>query len=134
MKIISIAAILILALAGPASGAEKAFKALDGDQDGRISQQEYLDAAEKTFNRLDRDGNGHLDEEELNALPEAERKEWKAAMDLNGDGRIDRNEFRKEALKGFSAADEDESRYIDSREWSKWQTRQRLPSLIRFSF
>jgi hypothetical protein len=55
-------------------------------------------------------------------------------MDKNKDGRIHRNEFQEEALKRFSAADEDENRYIDSREWSKWQTQQRVSPLIRFSF
>lgn len=129
-----IAIAMILALTGPVSGAEKAFDALDKDKDGRISQQEYLDAAAKTFNKLDKDGSGHLDDEELKALPEADRKDWLAEMDKNRDGRIDRNEFQTEALKRFSTADADENRYLDSQEWSKWQTQQRAGSLIQLSF
>jgi Ca2+-binding EF-hand superfamily protein len=129
-----IAIAMILALTGPVSGAEKAFDALDKDKDGRISQQEYLDAAAKTFNKLDKDGSGHLDKEELKALSEEDRKDWLAEMDKNRDGRIDRNEFQTEALKRFSNADADENRYLDSREWSKWQTQQRAGSLIQFSF
>jgi len=125
---------LILVLTGPVSGADKAFDALDQDKDGRISQQEYLDAAAKTFDKLDKDDSGHLDKGELKALPEADRKDWLAEMDKNRDGRIDRNEFKAEALKRFSTADEDNDRYIDSREWSKWQTQQRVSPLIQFSF
>jgi Ca2+-binding EF-hand superfamily protein len=129
-----IAIVMILALTGPVSGAEKAFEALDKDKDGRISQQEYLDAAAKTFNKLDKDGSGHLDEEELKALPETDRKDWLAEMDKNKDGKIDRNEFQAEALKRFSTADADQNRYLDSREWSKWQAQQRVSPLIQFSF
>jgi len=129
-----LAIVMILALTGPVSGAEKAFESLDKDKDGRISQQEYIDAAAKTFDKLDKDGSGHLDGEELEALPETDRKDWLAGMDKNRDGKIDRNEFQKEALKRFSTADADENRYVDSREWSKWQTQQRLSSLIQFSF
>jgi Ca2+-binding EF-hand superfamily protein len=134
MKKFIIAIVLILALTGPASGADKTFEALDKDKDGRISQQEYLDATAKTFDKLDKDGSGHLDEEELKALPEVDRKDWLAEMDKNEDGKIHRNEFQAEALKRFSTADADENRYIDSREWSKWQTQQRVGPLIQFSF
>ena len=129
-----IAVVMILVLTGPVSGAEKAFEALDKDKDGIISQQEYVDATAKTFNKLDKDGSGHLDKEELEALSEADRKDWFAEMDKNRDGRIDRNEFQEEALERFSTADADENRYLDSREWSKWQTQQRGSSLIQFSF
>jgi Ca2+-binding EF-hand superfamily protein len=134
MQKLIIAIAMILVLTGPVSGVEKPFEALDKDKDGRISQQEYLDATARTFDKLDKDGSGHLDEEELKALSEADRKDWLAEMDKNKDGRIHRNEFQEEALKRFSAADEDENRYIDSREWSKWQTQQRVSPLIRFSF
>lgn len=126
--------ILILALTVPVSGAEKAFDALDQDRDGKVSQQEYLDATAKTFNKLDKDGSGHLDKEELKALPQADRKDWLAEMDKDRDGKIDRNEFQKEALKRFSTADADENRYLDSREWQKVQTQKRAAPLIQFSF
>lgn len=134
MQKIIIAIVMILALTGPVSGAEKAFDDLDRDKDGRISQQEYLDATAKTFDKLDRDDSGHLDEAEMNALPEADRKDWLAEMDRNKDGKIGRNEFQAEALKRFSTADADENRYLDSREWSKRQTRQRVAPLLQFSF
>lgn len=126
--------ILILAWTVPVSGAEKTFDALDKDRDGKVSQQEYLDATAKTFNKLDKDGSGHLDKEELKALPQADRKGWLAEMDKNRDGKIDRNEFQKEALKRFSTADADENRYLDSREWQKVQTQKRAVPLIQFSF
>jgi len=129
-----LAVILVLALAAPLSGAEKAFDALDKDRDGKVSQQEYLDATAETFNRLDKDGSGHLDKEELKALPQADRKNWLAEMDKDRDGKIDRNEFQKEALKRFSTADADENRYLDSREWQKVQTQKRAAPLIQFSF
>jgi len=129
-----LAFILVLSLAAPVSGAERAFGALDKDRDGKVSQQEYLDATAETFNRLDRDGSGHLDKEELKALPQADRKDWLAEMDKDRDGKIDRNEFQKEALKRFSTADADENRYLDSREWQKVQTQKRAAPLIQFSF
>lgn len=120
----------------PASvyGADRLFEMLDKDKDGEISQQEFLDAAEKTFDKLDRDGNGHLDSEELKALAQAERDSWLDEMDKDKDGRIKRNEFQKEALSRFSTADADQNRYLDSREWSKWETRQRIAPLLQFSF
>jgi Ca2+-binding EF-hand superfamily protein len=126
--------VLFLAFTGPVSGAEKTFGVLDKNQDGRISQQEYLDATAKTFDKLDRDGSGYLDQEELKTLSEADRKNWLAEMDKNRDGKIDRNEFQKEAMKRFSTAADDENRYLDSREWSKVQTQKRVSPLLQFSF
>ena len=134
MQKLIIVIVLFFALAGPVSGAEKTFNALDKDRDGKISQQEYLDAAAKTFDKLDQDGSGSLNQEELKALSDVDRKNWLAEMDRNQDGKIDRNEFQKEALKRFSAADADENRYLDSREWSKVQTQKRVSTLLQFSF
>lgn len=134
MKRYLIAIAVAIVFAGPVYGADKAFDALDKDRDGRITQQEFMDAAEKTFNKLDRDGNGSLDREELKVLSEADRKNWLAEMDRNTDGKIDRNEFQAEALKRFSTADADENRYLDSREWSKGETRKRIFPLLQFSF
>ena len=129
-----IAVVMILALTGPASGEEKTFNALDKNKNGQISQQEFLETAGKTFDKLDRDGSGHLDRKELKAVSEKDRKEWLAEMDKNRDGKIDRNEFQREALKRFSAADRDENRYLDSREWQTQQTQKRIVPLIQFSF
>lgn len=134
MQKLIIAIVLVLALTGSVSAAEKGFNTLDKDQDGKISQQEYLDATAKTFDKLDRDGSGSLNQEELQALSDVDRKNWLAEMDKNRDGTIDRNEFQKEALKRFSTADADENRYLDSREWSKQQTQKRIAPLLQFSF
>jgi hypothetical protein len=134
MKQCLVAMIALLLLMGPVYGADKMFDALDKNKDGRISEQEYMDAAMKTFDKLDRDRNGSLDENEIKALPKADRKSWMAEMDADKDGKISRSEFEVGAKRRFSTADEDESRYIESREWSKWETKQRAGSLLRFSF
>lgn len=134
MKIIFAAVVVLLAVTGPAYGGGKTFESLDKNQDGRISQQEYLDAADKTFDKLDKNSDGVLDQEELKALPKADRKKWTAQMDKNRDGKIDRQEFRVEALKRFQAADADKDRYLDSREWTHRQTRESVRSLNLFSF
>lgn len=134
MRIIFAAVVALLVVTGPAYGGGKTFESLDKNHDGRISQQEYLDAADKTFNKLDKNGDGVLDAEELQALPKKERKNWADTMDQNKDGRIDRQEFRAEALKRFRAADADKDRYLDSREWTHRQTRESARPLNLFNF
>lgn len=134
MKKCFLTIVAVFVLTVPVYGMDRAFDVLDKDRDEKISQQEYLEAAAKTFNRLDKDGNGFLDTEELKTLPDADLKHWLAEMDINRDGKIDRNEFQTEALERFSTADADENRCLDSREWSQPQSKKRLTPLIQFSF
>jgi opacity protein-like surface antigen len=52
---------------------------LDTDQDGRVSQQEFVDAGEKQFNSLDADHDGNLTAEERKAVRQARSERRKSA-------------------------------------------------------
>jgi Ca2+-binding EF-hand superfamily protein len=46
---------------------QKAFKAADPDNDGKLSKDEYLALVEKSFNKVDVDHDGTLSAQELNS-------------------------------------------------------------------
>ena len=87
-----------------------AFKRLDTDRDGRITEAEARGALKAHFSFLDDDGDGAVTRTELRDARER-RREMRSAkrfdrLDGNGDGRIDRGEFEAHATDRFARADQ----------------------------
>ncbi len=58
---------------------------------GRVGQRYYRKSNPNSFNYLDSDGNGYLSQQELSVRPQYQF----FAMDINGDNKITRQEFRQ---------------------------------------
>jgi Ca2+-binding EF-hand superfamily protein len=106
------------------------FKKLDTDGDGKITQAEYATYADSMFTAADTNGDGVVTLDELKALKKKEHDEMHAALskdskmptnaggemsakaayffkkiDVNGDGKITREEHQAFTNKMFAAAD-----------------------------
>ena len=91
---------LLMAPTAPAkSREEKRFARIDRDDDGRISQAEFLAQRRRNFDKLDVNGDGRLSFEEYAAS--GIQKFHKA--DANGDGRLTAAEFATTAPKPAKA-------------------------------
>jgi len=120
-------AILLLAF-GPAYGSGDDFGGLDRDKSGTLEKAEIEDSAPEILKKHDLNGDGALD-----------RAEFKAAggtaarfdeIDRAKNGRIDPDEFRRAASKRFEQIDIDRNGRIDGQEWGKRQTPIQNPLLF----
>ena len=86
------------------------FSHLDLDNSGEISYNEFLtsvidsqkilteDRLRKAFDMFDKDGSGAIDLDEIKVYFGGNDKSWKKVLkdiDLNGDGQVDFEEFKK---------------------------------------
>jgi Ca2+-binding EF-hand superfamily protein len=88
----------------PSPEAGYAVPDLDRDGDGEVSLPELREAAARKFNDLDRDRSGTID---LKHECKPRFASFCKKADLNGDGRIDRAEFLRQAEADFRQADRD---------------------------
>lgn len=77
--------------------AEERFRAMDADNDGKVSAAEYK-GPEGSFGRIDADGDGFIDKSEATrafrgGAGDPMRRRL-AAMDVNGDGKVAHDEFQ----------------------------------------
>lgn len=106
--------------APPAGRGAAAFRRLDTDQDGRITQAEYLAVMRQRFDAADTGRDGSLSAEELPAfmrpagrpIPAAQRERVAARaaamirrLDRNGDGRLSFEELQPQMMRWFTNHD-----------------------------
>jgi Ca2+-binding EF-hand superfamily protein len=94
------------------------FKKIDGNNDGKISKKEFLDAAIKNFNIIDKNKDGFLTIDELKAIGKIDAIKFMKEVDINKDGKISKEEFIKAAEKKFKLLDKNNDSFIDQKEWN----------------
>lgn len=91
---------------------------MDSNNDGVISKQEYLEAkrikAEKNFAALDKDNNGSLTDEEFKSEKSRFKKSthYFPKIDRNGDGMISPEESKASSTRLFERLDQNEDQVI----------------------
>jgi len=116
---------LIAALAWPfgalaADSMQDRFQSMDTNHDGRVDAEEHAAAAQAMFKQLDADLDGNISVEELRlarkAMDEPASEEQVrqaiAAMDRNGDGKVDADEHLATATALFQRTDANHDGYV----------------------
>lgn len=99
-----------------------AIEQADGNKDGKVTRQEYIDARAAQFARMDRNGDGVVDETDSRERAEqsAVGKRVAAAMrgriDTNSDGKISKDEFVNAPTMLFDRFDADKNSELDAKE------------------
>ncbi len=113
---------------GPASHVKKVFSAMDRDDDGSLSVEEYAARTDEAwFIKLDVDGNGIMSFSEYsvrNALlvSNGTVQEVFAAMDRDGDGTLSVEEFSNKPVEAvFGMLDLDASKELSFQEFTRWK-------------
>ncbi len=78
--------------------------ALDTDDDGAVSKDEFFQFATFAFNEMDRDNSATLSADEVDDHLAAERFQ---ELDTNGDGSVSTDEFAQQMDADFREADKD---------------------------
>jgi len=91
------------------------FAQLDKNRDGKVTKDEFAD--ERKFAEMDADGNGELSAPEVSDAMAKRRKEaaydFVEKNDLNGDGKVTREEFAG-AAAAFESADRNHDGVVDA--------------------
>lgn len=135
-KILSwIAAVLFIASVAPlAFAANEDFTALDKNKDGKISEQEYMDAAAETFDKLDKNHDGILTREEIQSNSKIDAEKFIKMINPNGEGKIVKKMYLQAAKKQFKSWDKNQDGLIDVKEWKIAKLSQKQPGLVIFTF
>lgn len=96
------------------------FQAMDTNRDGRVDAEENAAAANAMFKQLDADLDGSITEDEMRVArkameqPASDEQVRKAiaAMDKNGDGKVDANEQLAMAIAMFQRTDANQDGYV----------------------
>lgn len=119
-----VAAVMILAAAGPASAqtADRLAEA-DANGDGNITWQEMTDARAATFARLDRNGDGFVDNNDSPRMGPMKARFQEAfaqlkTSDANGDGRISKSEMMNAPAPLFENGDTNGDKILSAAELS----------------
>ncbi|MEM9734579.1 MAG: EF-hand domain-containing protein [Pseudomonadota bacterium] len=136
-KPLVIATLIILptaALSGIAMADQRAdkraqiIKRLDTNGDGKLSIAETVTRASMRFERADQNKDGAITVEEITATMQRRRSERFARrvmrrLDVNGDGKVTKEEMESRARKRFARMDADDSGFLEQDEMrrSRWR-------------
>ena len=121
----SLLAVLLLSTVSPAMAQQRAaaaFDAADRNGDGVISREEFEATRAENFSRRDRNQDGFIDSADLGQRAAARPAladgigRAQQRMDVNGDGKLSKEEFVKGGLDLFERADTDGNGSIDAKE------------------
>jgi hypothetical protein len=91
----------------------------DQNRDGAVTCDEWRAAAASSFAKVNKSGSGFLTEEEFRNLAVSDRIFLVATFkyyDVNGDGKVDKNEFVERPNPAFTLADQDKDCRLNDRE------------------
>ena len=101
-------------VAGSQGFCDRSWNQVDANNDGVVDKSEATGAADKRFDQIDADGNGELNSAEFSkcvmqqsgqASAKSDRDEKSySSLDLNGDNRVNVEEFRDSAQRSYEAS------------------------------
>ena len=109
-KIMNIPAFSVLALVTLANGAtaqsmpRATLPLLDGDKNGQVSSEEFVQQMDAIFGAMDTNKNGRVEFVEVEGFMEPEQFD---PADTNKDGALSKKEYDTQIRKDFEAADKD---------------------------
>lgn len=117
-------------MTGARGGMMQRFLERDADGDGRISREEVPERMRSRFDRMDANGDGFIEDEELQRMGRPMRGrgnpvERLRQMDVDGDGRLSRNEVPEPMARRFDRMDANGDGYIDQDELEAMAERKR---------
>jgi hypothetical protein len=100
--------------AGDQSGGGRGdyFKRMDANGDGKVSQDEYVQARREQFKRLDTDGDGKLSMAEIEASGRDRMIDRLKALDANHDGFVDQTEYDAGSVASFKHMDKNNDGFL----------------------
>ena len=93
----------VIAMIGTGWSADRAFKSMDKNRDGRLDMKELDEAARSIVEAYDRNGDGRLSKSEFMQIKGA--KSSFNDLDASKDGAIDADELKRDAEKRFKVCD-----------------------------
>ncbi len=117
-------------MTGARVGMTQRFLERDADGDGRISREEVPERMRSRFDRMDANGDGFIEEEELQRMGRrmggrGNPVEHLRQMDVDGDGRLSRDEVPEPMEQRFDRMDANGDGYIDQDELEAMAERMR---------
>ena len=108
-------------MTGARGGMTQRFLESDADGDGRISREEVPERMQSRFDRMDANGDGFIEDEELQRMGRrmggrGNPVERLRQMDVDGDGRLSRDEVPEPMDQRFDRMDANGDGYIDQDE------------------
>ncbi len=117
MKIAGLFLALMLLTVGSAYTAEKGFKRIDTNRDGKVDQGEFNAALENKFKKYDKNGDGVLDSREFNPKKDPRIYREFKFMDKDNNKVVDLDEFKAAGIERFRAFDYNHDNAVSAPEY-----------------